>query len=145
MACAEANSLWSKFTAFVYAHTVILLTIGLALGSNGDRYRGLATTLAVLGWALCVGWYFLNRLSFAWFAYWVKAARALEAELGEDLTFQRGDSLSKGKTITLRYQAGVQEAFTLPRGPKVRAVSGFVIASFALVYAVVVIWLWRAA
>ncbi len=143
MACAEAGTVWSKFTAFIYANTIILLTMGLALGSNADKFRVLATILGVLGVALCAGWHQLNRLSFAWFAYWVKSARSLERHLGANLTYENGATLSQGNTIRMAY-LGESENFTLPKGPKIRTISALVILAFVVAYVVIVVSLWCA-
>lgn len=144
MACAEAGTVWSKFTAFIYANTVILLTMGLALGSNADKFRALGTILGLLGVALCAGWHLLNRLSFAWFAYWVKSARSLERNFGANLTYANGATLSQGKTIRMEY-LGESENFALPKGPRIRTISGLVILAFVVAYFVIVLSLWCAA
>lgn len=143
LACAEASTAWAKFTAFIYAHTVLLLTVGIALGANASRYRLLATCVALLGLVLCGAWYFLNRLAFAWFAYWLKAARAAEAALSPShRTLEQGAALSAGKRVSIMFLGGASEPFELPKGPRTGALSILVIGAFLLVYLAVLAQLW---
>lgn len=142
LACAEAGTAWSKLTAFIYAHTIIILTIGLSLTNDTKALHALALFLALLGVVLCIAWHLLTRLSFAWYAYWLKSARAHESSLSlSHRTLEHGAHLSDGAAVTFTYSDGSNESFALPKVPKIRSVASSLIAAFGLLYAALLIYI----
>lgn len=140
IAAAEAATVWAKITAFIYAHTVLVLTLGLALGNT--KLRLFATAVAVLGFVLCIVWHRVNQLGFGWYAYWLASARVLESSMAlPHRTFERGKDLSDKGAVLLPIGEGALEVY-LPTRPKTRRLAKAIVEAFAFLYVVVLIFLW---
>ena len=129
----EGNLIWSKFTAMVYANTIVLATIGLLITSKPE-FQFLRIALAVLGLQLCLAWFWIIKRSFDYHNYWVFSAHELEALYIQPVeTVARGVKLARGERVTFKTPDG----FTYQRGrvgPKIEYVSYSVIAVFVVVY-----------
>jgi hypothetical protein len=75
----EGNQVWLRFTAMIYANTILLAAIGVIItSSRAKELRLLPLFLGVLGVVLCSVWAAVTRRGYAYFRYWILAARELE-------------------------------------------------------------------
>jgi hypothetical protein len=97
----EHSQVWLKFTALIYANTIVLATIGVV--ATSDRAANLVAfriVLAALGLLICTAWVFLTKRSFDYCRYWILSARELEEKyLTPVQTLQRGGEFAGGKPI----------------------------------------------
>jgi hypothetical protein len=137
----EGTTIWAKFTAMVYANTILLATLGLLITSNRASELALfRIALAGLGLSLCASWIFLTVRSFATYKYWIFSARELENYLSPVQTVSRGGSFADGKRVTFTTTPAKElQLGTLARW-RIEGLSYFIIVVFALVY---VLTLWQ--
>ena len=106
----EGTQIWSKFTAMVYANTIVILIIGVVIAYTGQKNLSvLHVFLCFLGLALCFLWYFLTKRSFSYYKYWIFSARELEEKLQPVKTISRGANLSKKGGVSFEFETGTKE------------------------------------
>ena len=133
----EGNTIWAKFTAMVYANTILLATLGLVITSNRSaQLVVLRIALAALGLGLCIAWVLLTVRSFDFYKYWILSARELEERLvGPVPTVSRGAGFADGREITFRTrEPQLHQLRRLSRLAKVETVTYCIISVFAVVY-----------
>ena len=73
----EGNQIWSKFTAMVYANTIIFTILGLVITSD-KNFPVLQWGLPFIGMILCIAWFLLTKRGFEYYRHWILSARELE-------------------------------------------------------------------
>jgi hypothetical protein len=87
----EGTTIWAKFTAMVYANTILIGIMGLILASpNASKLFWMLIILAGLGLVLCFCWFLLTVRSFDFYKHWVLSSRELEASLSPARTVSEG-------------------------------------------------------
>ncbi len=132
----EGTTIWAKFTAMVYANTILLATLGLLItSSRAPELAVLRIALAVLGLSLCASWVFLTRRSFEYYKYWIFSARELEKHLSPVKTVSRGGRFAEGEKVTFTTTPSKElQLGTLAARWRIERLSYSIIVVFVLVY-----------
>lgn len=136
----EGSQIWSKFTAMIYANTIVVATIGIITTSTRAADLGVfRVTLGILGLVLCMAWIFLTKRSFEYYNYWILSARELEENHLSDAvqTVSRGAVFADGKSVCFQTKPPICHQAS-PRLPNVRiqTISYLIIVVFIALYIV---------
>ena len=136
----EGSQIWSKFTAMIYANTIVLATIGIVITSaRASDLRVLRTALAILGLVLCLSWILLTKRSFEYYNYWIFSSREIEENYLSDAvqTVSRGAIFADGKQVSFQTRPALQhQASAQLPNIKIQTVSYVIIAVFMVLYVV---------
>src|SRR3989339_74221 len=136
----EGTLIWNKFTAMVYANTILLITIGVII--TGNRWRELCLILFVLcflGIILCICWYIMNKRSFKFYKYWIMSARELEEQYLEPIKIiSRVGDYADNKEVKISLDTGDMHLIIKGMAKrKVENVVNVIICIFIFVYIVI--------
>jgi hypothetical protein len=134
----EGNQVWAKFTALIYANTIVLATIGVvATGNGAARLVPFRVALAILGLVLSVSWIFLTKRSFDYYKYWIFSARELEERyLSPVQVVSRGGRFAEGREVKFNVSLPNNECATActNKRPRIAAICYLIIAVFISLY-----------
>jgi hypothetical protein len=96
----EGETYWSKFNAFVVAHSIIIGAIVLSITQSNNAYF-FPFAFSIIGMFLCYFWFRLLRRSFGYYDYWIFSAREIEEKNLADLvkTVSRGGKFAEGEKV----------------------------------------------
>jgi hypothetical protein len=133
----EGSQIWSKFTAMIYANTIVLATIGIVITSTrASDLRLLRVALAILGLVL---WILLTKRSFEYYNYWIFSSREIEENYLSDAvqTVSRGAVFADGKPGSFQTRPKIQhQASSQLPNIRIQTVSYIIIAVFMVLYVV---------
>lgn len=132
----EGTNIWAKFSAMVYANTILLATLGLIITSSKvEELKTLRIALAFLGLSLCAAWSMLTNRSFKFYKYWIFSARELESRLSPVQTISRGGTFADGEKVTFAITPPTDLTLScVAKQARIETISYIVIAVFAIVY-----------
>jgi hypothetical protein len=136
----EGSQIWSKFTAMIYANTIVLATIGIVITSSRAGDLGLLRiALGILGLVLCLSWILLTKRSFEYYNYWIFSSRELEENYLSDSvrTVSRGAVFADGQPVSFQTKPPIhhQASAKLPN-IRIQTISYIIIAVFMGLYVV---------
>lgn len=138
----EGESLWSKFNALLVANSIVLGSIGLAMGAS-SRVVVFSVGMPIVGIILCVFWFLLTKRSFDNYIYWIFSAREIEERflINSVKTISRGGDFTDGKEISLQIGSKPRkfQMSRLGRLLRVRWISYFIIGLFLVMYTLILI------
>lgn len=82
----EGSGIWARFSGMVYAHTIVILTLGAILSSasaSNDIHKWFCYALCFFGVGLCVLWHFITQRSFVYHDHYIATAKRLEGLLAD--------------------------------------------------------------
>ena|GEM_PF-1571842 len=94
---------WSRFNAMIFANSVIIALIGLAIINTKPELL-ISLILSIFGLFLCATWFIIMRRGFDYQKYYMMSAREIEEKFLSNtlITVSRGGPFGNGEPVSLR-------------------------------------------